>query len=59
MILVSVNKNNATLTSVNKNGLTGYITTDDSSFILVGENEDLTLIYDAGSGITNITKNNG
>jgi len=55
--LTNINKSGATLTNINKSSQTGYITTDDLSFILVGGNEDEVLIWNIANALTNITKN--
>lgn len=55
--LTSITKNTETLTSISKSGATGYIVTDDLSHILVGSNEDETLIWIAANALTNINKN--
>ena len=55
--LTNITKNSETLTSISKRGATGYIVTDDLSHILVGSNENETLIYVAANALTNINKN--
>lgn len=54
--LTNINKNSETLTNISKSGATGYIVTDDLSHILVGQNEDETLIWVAANALTNINK---
>lgn len=51
-------KNSASWANLSLTAVLGYIATDDTSRILVGENEDLYLVWNTPTIATNLTTKN-